>query len=509
MFIGFTGCLFNDFQAQLTCNQLRRAKRQTDTQDIEFAMDIMVVFSDKDDRNADSAILERLASRLELRTHDELQAETIAVRKLVKERGGQNAESTQKILDVLKKFKQIAGIEETDVLQDPVIPKAKEESPSTSVVVPHEFLCPISSEIMMDPVIVATGQTYERESILKWLDSNNETCPKTGQPLSDTNLTPNSALKTQIMEWCEKNNYHLPKKEVPPDPDEPITEQQKEIMSLVKDLSSNHLKVQRKAAKKIRLLSKENPENRVMVANLGAIPPLVQLLSYPDSNIREHSVTALLNLSIDEGNKRLITNTDAIPAIIDVLKTGTIGAKENSAAALFSLSMLDENRAKIGAMDGIPPLVELLQNGTATGKKDALTALFNLSLNPVNKGRAIEEGMVKPLLNLVDDKNLGLVDEALSVLLLVAAHPSGRREMAQMPFIQKLVDFIKDGTPKNKECASSVLLELCTNSSTSMLTALQFGVYEYLAELTRTGTSRAQRKAASLLQLMSRSEQIP
>ncbi|KAL9673453.1 hypothetical protein QQ045_029711 [Rhodiola kirilowii] len=494
-------------QAHLTCKQLRRAKRQTDTQDIEFVMDIMVVFSDKDDRNADSAILERLATRLELRTPDELKAETIAVRKLVKQRAGRSAESTQKILDVLKKFKQVAGIEENDVLEDFVLPEATEEECS-SVPVPQEFLCPISSDIMMDPVTVATGETYERENIQTWLDSNNTTCPKTGQPLSHTNLAPNSALKTQIMEWCENNNFQLPKKEVPPDPG-PITEQQKEMMSLVQDLSSSHLKVQRKAAKKIRLLSKENPENRVMAGNLGAIPPLVQLLSYPDSNIREHAVTALLNLSIDEGNKRLITNEDAIPAIIDVLKNGTVGAKENSAAALFSLSMLEENREKIGAMDGIPPLVELLQNGTARGKKDALTALFNLSLNTENKSRAIAAGMVKPLLNLVEDKQLGLIDEALSVLLLVAGHPSGRQEMAQMSLIEKLVDFIKEGTPKNKECATSVLLELCTDSSSSMLTALQFGVYEYLVEVASKGTSRAQRKANSLLQLMCRSEQIP
>lgn len=150
----------NESQAHLTCKQLRRAKRQTDTQDIEFAMDIMVVFSDKDDRNADSAILERLATRLELRTPDELKAETIAIRKLVKERAGRNPESTQKILDVLKKFKQIAGVEDNDVLdfEDHVTPEPTEDSQSPAV--PQEFLCPISSQIMIDPVRVATGEVF-------------------------------------------------------------------------------------------------------------------------------------------------------------------------------------------------------------------------------------------------------------------------------------------------------------------------------------------------------------
>ncbi|KAE9621730.1 putative aminoacyltransferase, E1 ubiquitin-activating enzyme [Lupinus albus] len=31
------------------------------------------------------------------------------------------------------------------------------------------FLCPISLEIMKDPVTISTGITYDRESIEKWL----------------------------------------------------------------------------------------------------------------------------------------------------------------------------------------------------------------------------------------------------------------------------------------------------------------------------------------------------
>ncbi|KAF6134534.1 hypothetical protein GIB67_028555 [Kingdonia uniflora] len=45
-------------QVELMCMQLRRAKRRTDTQDIEFAMDMMVVFSKIDYHNTNSAILE-------------------------------------------------------------------------------------------------------------------------------------------------------------------------------------------------------------------------------------------------------------------------------------------------------------------------------------------------------------------------------------------------------------------------------------------------------------------
>ncbi|KAM1725133.1 hypothetical protein ACFX11_016177 [Malus domestica] len=496
-------------QVELMIMQLRRARKRTDTQDIELAMDIMVVLSKKEDRNADSAIIERLAQKLDLQKSEDLKIETIAVRNLVKdkERGRPSAETTQQIIDLLNKFRQIAGMEATDVLDGPVMPKMLEKCPS--LMIPHEFLCPITLEIMTDPVIVASGQTYNRESIQKWLDTNHRTCPKTRQTLAHLSLAPNYALKNLIMQWCEKNKFQLPKKETSTGQESSSTEHKEEISSLVDQLSSSHLEVQRNAVMKIRLISKENPENRILVAKGGGIPPLVQLLSYPDSKVQQHAVTALLNLSIDETNKKLITREEAIPAIIEVLQNGSTEARENSAAALFSLSMIDENKVIVGESNGIPPLVDLLQDGTIRGRKDAATALFNLSLNQANKGRAISAGIVPPLLQLLKDRNLGMVDEALSIFLLLASHPDGRQEIGQLSFIEILVEFIREGTPKNKECATSVLLELGSSNSSFLLAALQFGVYEHLVEITRSGTNRAQRKANALLQLISKSEQIP
>ncbi|CAN6481090.1 unnamed protein product [Victoria cruziana] len=499
-------------QVDLMLSQLKRTKRRTETQDIELAMDMMVVFSKKDDRNADSAILERLANKLELHTFPDLQEETSAVKQLAKEVGGwASPEMIQQIIDVLNKFKQIAGVKETSGSME----ETEDASPPNkclqkcqSLSIPNDFLCPITLEIMSNPVIVATGQTYERSSIQRWLSSGHRTCPITRQPLAHLSLAPNYALRNLITHWCEMYNVELPKREADTSSGN-ASPQTQEIAATVQNLSSSQLELQRSAVLEIRELSKENPDNRILIAKSGGIPPLVNLLSYPDSRIQENAVTALLNLSIDETNKRIIAKEEAIPAIIEVLTHGNVGARENSAAALFSLSMVDDNKVAIGSMNGIPPLVDLLQNGTVRGKRDAATALFNLSLNQMNRGRAVKAGITKPLLQLVTDKQLGMVDEALSILLLLSSNPEGRSEIGQLSFIQTLVELLKDGTPKNKECACAVLLELAANNSSHLLTALQFGVYEHLVKLAKNGTNRAQRKAQSLLHHMSKCEQIP
>lgn len=137
--------------------QLKRVKRRADSQDIELAVDLMVVFSkNKDERNADSAILERLANKLELHTIAYLKEETMAVKKLAKGRGI-NAENLQQITDLLSKFKDISGIDEAALsLDNSLSSKSLQKCPSSSI--PNEFLCPITLEIMTDPVIVATGQ---------------------------------------------------------------------------------------------------------------------------------------------------------------------------------------------------------------------------------------------------------------------------------------------------------------------------------------------------------------
>ncbi|TKW23547.1 hypothetical protein SEVIR_4G298900v4 [Setaria viridis] len=483
-------------QVELISAQLKRSKKRTDTQDMELSMDFMMILQNEDG-NADRAILERLAKKLELQSLADLRAETMAIKKLINERNGQQPESTKHIIELLKKFKEIAGIDEKNILGDVSIPKYLEKCPS--LMIPNDFLCPISLEIMTDPVIIASGRTYERRSIQKWLDAGQRTCPKTQQPLAHLSLAPNFALKNLILQWCEKNKVEIQMGE--PEPAAEQEERKEDIPSLVKDLSSVHLDVQRKAAKKIRILSKENPENRALILENGGLPALISLVSYPDKKIQENTVTALLNLSIDETNKVLIAKGGAIPLIIEVLKNGSVEGQENSAAALFSLSMIDENKAAIGILGGIAPLVHLLRDGTIRGKKDASTAIFNLILNHPNKFRAIEAGIVTVLLKILGDKKLGMIDEALSIFLLLASHPGCRSEVGSTSFVEILVEIIKEGTPKNKECALSVLLELGLNNNSLMVHALGFGLDEHLSDIAKTGTSRAQRKANSLIQL--------
>jgi len=63
-----------------------------------------------------------------------------------------------------------------------------------------DLTCPLSQEIMTDPVIAADGHTYERAMIAEWLRVN-PSSPLTREPLTSTQLIPNHTLKKVIEEW--------------------------------------------------------------------------------------------------------------------------------------------------------------------------------------------------------------------------------------------------------------------------------------------------------------------
>jgi hypothetical protein len=59
------------------------------------------------------------------------------------------------------------------------------------------FECPITQEIMKDPVITPDGITYERAAIVAWINKN-KNCPITRKPLKEEDLIPNYSLKQAI-----------------------------------------------------------------------------------------------------------------------------------------------------------------------------------------------------------------------------------------------------------------------------------------------------------------------
>lgn len=72
------------------------------------------------------------------------------------------------------------------------------------------FICPLTKQIMRDPVTIENSQTFEREAIEKWFSECKESnrklvCPLTLKELKTTDMNPSIALRNTIEEWHARN----------------------------------------------------------------------------------------------------------------------------------------------------------------------------------------------------------------------------------------------------------------------------------------------------------------
>lgn len=396
---------------------------------------------------------------------------------------------------------------------DPDTPRRK---PPPEAVIPPDFRCPISLDLMRDPVVVATGQTYDRDSIKLWIDSGHATCPKTGQTLAHTELVPNLGLKNLIAMWCREKKIPFEAKGSKVKVNGIRTNKtaleavRMTVSFLVNKLSAlESMEAATGVVYELRVLAKTDHDSRAAIAEAEAIPLLVRYLAsdvgLKHSNLQVNAVTTLLNLSILEENKTRIMETDgALNGIIEVLRSGaTWEARGNAAATIFSLTGVHAHRKKLGRKARvIKGLMELAKEGPTSSRRDALAAILNLAGEREIIGKLIEGGVVQMSIELMDR----LPEEAVTILESVVKRGGFIAIAAAYSAVKKLGMVLRDGSERVQESAAATLVTICRKGGLELVTELASlpGIERTIWELMATGTMRSRRKASTLLRILRR-----
>ncbi|KAK8631306.1 hypothetical protein V6N13_080060 [Hibiscus sabdariffa] len=386
----------------------------------------------------------------------------------------------------------------------------------SDLTIPADFRCPISLELMRDPVVVATGQTYDRESINQWIESGHSTCPKTGQTLAHSNLIPNRALRNLIAMWCREQGF--PFETV--GSNETVNgvkatkvafEATKMTVSfLVNKLSSSQsMEAANGIIYELRALSKTDSDSRACIAEAGAIPTLVRYLASgvgsQQPSLQVNAVTTILNLSILEANKTMIMETDgALNGVIEVLLSGaTWEAKGNAAATIFSLSGVHAYRKSLGRKTRvIKGLINIVKDGPMNSQKDALVAILNLAGDRENVGRLVEGGVIEMVTGVIDE----LPEETVMILEAVVRRGGVAAIAAAFNAIKKLAAILREGSDTARESAAATLVTICRKGGSEVVAELATipGIERIMWEVMGSGTMRGRRKAATLLRILRR-----
>nr|GMD11135.1 U-box domain-containing protein 26-like [Ipomoea batatas] len=349
--------------------------------------------------------------------------------------------------------------------------------------IPYHFRCPISLELMRDPVTVCTGQTYDRASIESWVATGNTTCPVTRAPLTDFTLIPNHTLRRLIQEWCVANRaFGVERIPTPKQPADPGLVQS--LLSQASSVSSN-LNSRLSALRRLRGLARDSDKNRSVISANNARQVLLSIVfSNMDSNSSELTHEALSILSMFQLSRRsacfVASDLDRVGYLVSLLSHPSIDVRVNSAALIESVvagTKSPELRSQISNADEIFQGIVGILNHPSThprALKMGVKALFALCLVKQHRQKAVIAGAVEALIDRLQYLEKCDAERALATI-----------------------------SDRATEYAAGALLSLCSSSEQAQRDAVAAGVLTQLLLLVQSGcTERAKRKAQMLLKLL-------
>ncbi|KAF7071324.1 hypothetical protein CFC21_076682 [Triticum aestivum] len=314
----------------------------------------------------------------------------------------------------------------------------------------ESFLCPLTKQIMRDPVTLESGATFEREAILKWFKESDSSgrslvCPITRKELSSTELNPSIALRNTIDEWMHRNE--AAKLDVA-------------CKSLTSE-NSEHDTLQ--ALEYVVEICQRSRSSRHVVRKLGLISLISELLKNSSTKVRQKSLESLCFVAKDDNdNKDEIAAGDNIRTIVKFLSHGHVQEKEQAASLLYELSQYKPLSEKIGSVPGaILILVGLssskIENLFTVDRADK--TLVNLESCEKNVRQMAENGRLQPLLRLLLE---GSADTQLSMAAYVGelVLTNDVKVFVAQTAGSALVNIMKSGNREAREAALKALNQI-------------------------------------------------
>ncbi|XP_019163646.1 PREDICTED: E3 ubiquitin-protein ligase PUB24-like [Ipomoea nil] len=309
--------------------------------------------------------------------------------------------------------------------------------------VPKYFLCPISLQIMADPVTAVTGITYDRESIQQWLSRAEEaTCPVTKQALPrDAELTPNHMLRRLIQAWCIANTGKGIDRI--PTPKSPLLKSQ--VLKLIRETKKPTFMA---ALGKLDSLAKEEDEkNRKCMGEAGVVKAMVLLVlrCFKDGRVEgvEEGFRVLCNVWLwSPINKEVVEENhhDLIQAIFWVLGSENFGnlAKTHAIMALKRVSSVSVSEVTSSILlekltpENFQQLISLLRTKKISPQatKASLQVLIEASQWGRNKVKIIESNAISELLELeLSNPEKRVTELTFQLLASLCSIADGRQEL--------------------------------------------------------------------------------
>lgn len=313
------------------------------------------------------------------------------------------------------------------------------------------FVCPLTKQVMRDPVTLENGQTFEREAIEKWFKECRESgrrlvCPLTQKELKSADLNPSIALRNTIEEWTTRNE---------------AAQLDMARRSLNMNSSEDDVLL---SLRFIQRICQKNRSNKHVVRNADLIPMIVDMLKSSSRKVRCKALETLLAVvEEDEDNKAILAEGDTVRTIVKFLSHEQSKEREEAVSLLYELSKSEALCEKIGSING----AILILVGMTSSKSE----------------------------------NISTVEKADKTLENLEKCENNVRQMAENGRLQPLLTQILEGPPETKHSMAAYLGDLVLNNDVKVHVAKTVG--ESLINIMKSGNMQSREAALKALNQIS------
>lgn len=384
---------------------------------------------------------------------------------------------------------------------------------------PKEFLCPVSGSLMFDPVVVSTGQTFDRVSVQVCRELGFLPDLENGFKPDFSTVIPNLAMKQTILNWCDTSGVEHP---VMPDygsienavrtkmrSERPESSSTPDIRfsekELLEGVAENPPVIFSHAATELNhrvnhFYSSSSEESVVIVApspltplplatrpacyssstssyssteitdaetltqqmaNMTPLAPeeeeLSKKLRSADIALQEEGVIALRRLTRTNEELRVsICTPNLLSALRNLVVSRYSIVQTNAVASLVNLSLEKNNKVLIVRSGFVPLLIDVLKSGSEESQEHAAGALFSLALEDENKMAIGVLGALQPLMHALRAESERTRHDSALALYHLTLIQSNRVKLVKLNAVATLLTMVKSG-----ESTSRVLLILC------------------------------------------------
>ncbi|KAG5049807.1 hypothetical protein JHK85_010910 [Glycine max] len=383
--------------------------------------------------------------------------------------------------------------------------------------VPKEFTCPISGSLMSDPVVVASGQTFERLAVQLCKDLNFSPKLDDGTRPDFSTIIPNLAIKTTILHWCDNSRTQPP---LPPDyaslerhvreekeKQDLIRVSEKELLNAVADNPPvifshaatelgprvNHFNSGSSSEESVIIppspgtplpltirptcfsSSSSSCEIEIENANTPASEEEEGILKKLKSNEvfeQEEGAIALRKITRCKEEARVSLCTPRVLLALRGLLASRYGVVQvNAVASLVNLSLEKQNKLKIVRSGFVPFLIDVLKGGLGESQEHAAGALFSLALDDDNKMAIGVLGALHPLMHALRAESERTRHDSALALYHLSLVQSNRMKLVKLGAVPTLLSMVVAGNLASRVLLILCNLAVCTEGRTAMLDA--------------------------------------